>query len=264
MHCASSGSLEQGVHLFRSNCKTAAEQDVLSVAAEVRMYAHACMLARTQPARSAHWTHAPHHTLPRRKAFLNYRYHARRALYLSAIASHLRATPPFSDRPMRLEACQHDPARPVLVLGPPHSSPGRTAAGAENSRHSSSGSSSGSGVELRLLPCMPPSAFPLAKLAPDRNCVRAVCQTRPAGSTQQQPQNQGEQKDPTPKEQEAAEAALLPTPAYNAGVMADCCMLLHAALLQRSLLANPKLADGLLLLKVGACGVWTLAVSVSA
>eukprot|EP00983_Pelagomonas_calceolata_P073175 1152030-Pelagomonas_calceolata.AAC.19 len=172
-----------------------------------------------------------------RKAYLNHRYHARRGLYLAAVAAHLRSTKAFRSRRMRWEACQQDPSRPVLVLSPPppsqSSSPSKPAA-----PHL---------FELRLMPCLPPSTFPLVKLAPDRNAVRTVQHAQPVAGPRE---TAAQQQQHLSKEREQ-EAALLPTPTYNTSVVADCCALLHAALLQCALQANPKLADGLLLLKVG-------------
>ncbi|KAF5838727.1 Nrap protein [Dunaliella salina] len=175
------------------------------------------------------------------QAYLNHRYHARRGLYLAAVAAHLHSNKAFRSRPMRWEACQQDPTRPVLVLGPP-SAP-------QSSPPSTSIPAAPHQFELRLMACLPPSTFPLAKLAPDRNAVRAVQQARPPGGPQKSAAQQQQQQQ---RKEEEQEAMLLPTPAYNASVVADCCALLHAALLQCALQANPKLADGLLLLKVWA------------
>ncbi len=183
--------------------------------------------------------HPPLH----RKAYLNHRYHARRGMYLAAVAAHLRSTKAFHGRPLRLESCQQDPARPVLVLGLPPAPSTSTSPPTARAQTSAS-----HGFELRLLPCLPPSTFTLAKLGPDRNCVRAVQQARPAPGAAIAPSRQQQQ-------QQQEEAALLPTPAYNASVVADCCVLAHAALLRRMLRSNPKIADGLLLLKVCACSV---------
>jgi len=144
---------------------------------------------------------------------------------------------------MRLEASQQDPTRPVLVIGNPSSS---TPTAPSDGPSTSLGSSTR--FELRLHPCLPPSAFPMNKLAPDRNCVRAVQQaTPPAGMAAGGTKPQAVQQRMTDAEQDAL---LLPTPVYNAGVVADCCVLAHAAVLQRALHGNAKLADGLLLLKV--------------
>ena len=58
---------------------------------------------------------------------------------------------------------------------------------------------------LRLLPVLEPGTFPLSKLAPQRNNLRAPATPAPAGQAAAVPQ-----KD---------EASLLPTPAYNAAVL---------------------------------------------
>lgn len=185
-------------------------------------------------------------------------------MYLTAVAAHLRGSKAFKGRHMRLEASQQDPSRPVLVISPssPHSplahpQPLNPTAAAPPTT-SSSPSSGARGFELRLHPCLPPSAFPLAKLAPDRNCVRAVQQAAPRVPTHtvaagaSKPSQSGQQGG---SEGAEPQAQLLPTPTYNAGVVADCCVLAHAAVLQRALHGNPRLADGLLLLKV-CVGVW--------
>ena len=58
---------------------------------------------------------------------------------------------------------------------------------------------------LRLLPVLEPGTFPLSKLAPQRNNLRAPAPAVPAGQAPVVPQ-----KD---------EPSLLPTPSYNAALL---------------------------------------------
>lgn len=168
-----------------------------------------------------------------KKAYLNYRYHARRALYLAALASALTGpNGPFKGRALRLEAAQQDPTRPVLVI------PCGVASGGPQS------------AEIRLAAVVQAGAFPLARLSPASNSVRAASKPASASSAaaaasegaaadQQQPQALLQQR--------------LPTPQYNAGVLSDALAVAHAAVLQRAAAALPGglMSDALLLLKVG-------------
>ena len=58
---------------------------------------------------------------------------------------------------------------------------------------------------LRLLPLLEPATFPLSKLAPQRNNLRAPAPSAPAGQAPVVPQTD--------------EASLLPTPSYNSAVL---------------------------------------------
>ncbi len=72
--------------------------------------------------------------------------------------------------------------RPVLVIQPSHAPAAAT------------------GVTIRLLPCLAEGTFPLARLAPSRNNLRAVVTVPELGA-------------------EGAEPAPAPTPHYNTGIL---------------------------------------------
>lgn len=136
---------------------------------------------------------------------LNHRYHAKRALYLGELARALAASPPAPGASARLAALDGDARRPALLLAPRGSAPP---------------------FAVRLLPALPPGAFPLRKLAPSGNNLRSA--RAPGGG--------GE--------------AAAPTPMYNAGMLADMMAARHAAHLQALFARLPCLKDALLLLKV--------------
>ncbi|KAG2441964.1 hypothetical protein HYH02_009758 [Chlamydomonas schloesseri] len=164
------------------------------------------------------------------KAHLNYRYHARRAVYLVAVARHLRDVSYSLFGEQRLEALHGDPSRPALLLAP----------------------AKADGFRLRLLPAVAPTTFALPRLAPDRNGVRAhakpaaaaaaVAASKPAAA-----KAAGEAANDQPQ-------AGLPTPHYNASILMDMLLPVHAARL-REVVSGPSaghLGDALLLLKVWA------------
>ncbi|GFR51741.1 hypothetical protein Agub_g14187 [Astrephomene gubernaculifera] len=162
------------------------------------------------------------------KAHLNYRYHARRAVYLMAIARHLRDVSYSLFGEQRLEALHGDPTRPVLVLQPPKAG----------------------GYSLRILPSIAPATFALPRLAPDRNGVRTHCKAaagKGAASSSSLPAAEAAGNADQEQQQQ-----LLPTPHYNAGILEDMLLPVHAARLKSVLASSPRLLDGLLLLKVWA------------
>ncbi|GLI63249.1 hypothetical protein VaNZ11_006146 [Volvox africanus] len=159
------------------------------------------------------------------KAHLNHRYHVIRAVYLVAVAQYLREVSYSLFGEQWIEAHHGDPTRPVLVLQPPKAE----------------------GYRLRLLPSIALSTFALPRLAPDRNGVRAHCKT-PAGKAAAV-DGSGFQEVPELNQQQQV---LEPTPHYNAGILEEMLLPVHAARLQSVLSTSPRLADGLLLIKVWA------------
>jgi U3 small nucleolar RNA-associated protein 22 len=129
------------------------------------------------------------------KAHINYRYHARRAVYLVAIARVLRDASYSLYGDQLLHALHDDPARPVLLMRP----------------------AKAGGVCIRLLPVPPADAFALPRLAPDRNGVRSC--TRPQGVAGSAPAANGSEEPA--KNGSDAVAGLLPTPYYNNAIMED-------------------------------------------
>ncbi|GLC36668.1 hypothetical protein PLESTM_000487400 [Pleodorina starrii] len=160
------------------------------------------------------------------KAHLNHRYHVQRAVYLLAVARHLRDVSYSLFGEQRIEALHGDPARPALVLQPPKAE----------------------GFSLRLLPVAAPSAFALPRLAPDRNGVRSHCKAAAAGGGKSPAAAAAGPMMADDQQQQQ----LLPTPHYNAGILEDMLLPVHAARLKAVLSASPRLLDGLLLLKVWA------------
>jgi U3 small nucleolar RNA-associated protein 22 len=162
------------------------------------------------------------------KDYLNHRYHAKRLLYLTHLAEHLKG---LCCQPPHFIVPHGDIRRPVLHLKP------------KNALF---------GVALHII--APAEAFIAAKLGPERNALRTA---HLPPSSQNLPFNnkhaaQGTQSD--------SEKQLLATPVYNAGVLSDmfyhqhcckvatmlrgCAELQHAArLLERWLQAQmPKSA----------------------
>jgi U3 small nucleolar RNA-associated protein 22 len=136
------------------------------------------------------------------KAHLNYRYHVARAVYLVAVARHLRDVSYSLFGEQRLQAFHGDPTRPALLLLPPKAE----------------------GYSLRLLPSIAPTVFALPRLAPDRNGVRSHCKATPAAAVTAAAAG-GE-------EGSAEQKQLLPTPHYNAGILEDMLLPVHAARLK--------------------------------
>lgn len=167
------------------------------------------------------------------------RSHARRALYLSICSHALAAHKAF--RRQQLVALHNDPARPALLLHlPQRPAAGGGAAAAPSPR-----------LCLRLLLMLPRDAFAPAKLAPDRNNVRWV--TAAATSAAAAPGASSTPAGAVDGSGDAA-AAQLPTPQYNAGLLADMLALPHHEALTAAMKAAPGLRNGLLLLKVSvAC-----------
>lgn len=151
----------------------------------------------------------------------------------------------------QLVAAGDDPTRPALLLLPPPSA-GRD------------------GMCLRLLLTLPPDAFSPSKLAPDRNNVRWLASPAGAlGAAAAGGAVPGEPRLPSP-------AGLLPSPHYNAALLADALAVTHARGLAAAGAAMPGMAAGVRLLKVRlavctdgaaaavAAGVATVTVTVTA
>lgn len=115
---------------------------------------HCCLSGSSPPAVLDVAVNMPASCL-HKKDNLNYKYHARRALYLAVLSKALAKTPAFSQQ--RLDALQGDPTRPALLLHLPAPAP-----------------------TLRLLVVPPRDLFPVHKLAPDRNNIRWVTRQQPA------------------------------------------------------------------------------------
>eukprot|EP00198_Chlamydomonas_reinhardtii_P001268 XP_001690603.1 predicted protein [Chlamydomonas reinhardtii] len=166
------------------------------------------------------------------KAHLNYRYHARRAVYLVAVAHHLRDVSYSLFGEQRLEALHGDPSRPALLLAP----------------------AKADGFRLRLLPALAATTFALPRLAPDRNGVRAHAKPTTTAATAPASAKPAATKAAATNGQDQQQQAGLPTPHYNAGILMDMLLPVHAARL-REVVSGPSaghLGDALLLLKVWA------------
>ncbi|KDD73642.1 hypothetical protein H632_c1970p0, partial [Helicosporidium sp. ATCC 50920] len=159
---------------------------------------------------------------------LNSRYHAKRALYLAHVARELRACPGVA----RVEwAClRGDARRPALKIF------------AEGAEGVDVGSRRAPCIVLRPVPR--PNTFVLRRLAPDRNNVRSVRREAPAA-----------RKGAAPAV--STEDLLLPTPHYNASIVADQQLALHQARLARLLARCGASASALRLILVWAEG-WGL------
>ena len=183
-------------------------------------------------------SHQQRALLPRRHC----RSHGRRALYLTVLSQALAAHEAFAKQ--QLSAVDGDPTRPALLI---HLSAGRGASAAAGA---------GAGLSLRLLLTLPSDAFPLAKLAPGRNNVRwagAPAAAQPAAANGVAAGKQGPAGGAAAPAAAAAAAAAqaMPTPHYNASLMADMLAVEHAQQLAAAVTAMPGLRDGVLLLKVG-------------
>lgn len=139
------------------------------------------------------------------KAHLNYRYHIIRAVYLVAVAQYLREVSYSLFGEQWIEAQHGDPARPVLMLQPPKAE----------------------GYCLRLLPSIALSTFALPRLAPDRNGVRAHCKMLTGNAAAVD--GSGFHEMP---EVNKLQRVLEPTPHYNAGILEEMLLPVHAARLK--------------------------------
>lgn len=172
------------------------------------------------------------------------RYHARRALYLCALASHLASSPDpaLSGARQELSSACHDPTRPALLLHLPASS--------SAARSGGGGAPSTPSLCVRLLPVPSPGLFPAYKLAPERNGVRWV--TKPAPAPKAGANSAPAAAHGTATQPSAAAAVPLPTPQYNAAVLSDSACTCHTAYLSSVFSAAPGLTDGVVLLKAWA------------
>jgi U3 small nucleolar RNA-associated protein 22 len=122
-------------------------------------------------------------------------------------------------------------------------------------------------LTLRVMPVPPAGAFPLHKLAPDRNNVRWVARGGPAAGgaaqqpAQQQQQRQGEEGGRPHAGPSGQPSEWLATPAYNAAIAEDATAVAASAALAARLQASAPLRDALLLLKVWAVGAGLAAAS---
>jgi U3 small nucleolar RNA-associated protein 22 len=172
---------------------------------------------------------------------LNHRYHAKRALYLSHVATALQSkkvakqlglnTTTTSTVPqLEWVPFRDDPRRPVLVL------------------HFQPGTFSSTGATLRIIPVAEPDLFPLQKLAPMRNNLRSVCKKLSSAAAVA---SGGEKRAPS-NATEGSSSELLPTPYYNAGILQDMLMLEHSKTLQKIANNASKFGEAAILLRVWA------------
>ncbi|KAG1665156.1 hypothetical protein FOA52_005537 [Chlamydomonas sp. UWO 241] len=157
-----------------------------------------------------------------KKAHLNYRYHARRALYLLALSSGLKSADAKVFGSQSLCAANDDPTRPALALTLP--------------LH-------GTTLVVRLIPVPSPSLFSAPKLAPDRNSVRWVLKKGGKGGKAKAAAGRGENN---------AADDCAPTSHYNSGVLEDMAAACHHVYLARAFKANPRARDVVLLIKAWA------------
>lgn len=136
------------------------------------------------------------------KAHLNHRYHVIRAVYLLAVARHLRDVSYSLFGDQCIEALHGDPTRPVLLVKP----------------------SKAEGFSLRLLPSIAPDTFAIPRLAPDRNGVRAHCKAS-GPDTAAGNQNLCESKLVRDGQ---LQDKLLPTPHYNVAILEDMVLPVHS------------------------------------
>lgn len=164
-----------------------------------------------------------------KKAYLSYRYHARRALYLSVVSKHLTAR---GFHRQELCAVKDDPTRPALLLFPPQVSP-QTTKKASDRFHVPHG------FVFRLILVISHNAFVPSKLGPDRNSIRWVSTT-----------NKDKGKGP-----EGSASDLAPTPLYNTSLLQEMSFIKHHSFLHKTLndksspFVPSRLSEGLLLLK---------------
>lgn len=122
------------------------------------------------------------------------------------------------------------------------------------------------GFSVRLIPAIEPDAFPLAKLAPERNSLRlATAAAMPATAAAAQPTSAA--KGQKRKREDAAavvakgdasfsgtrgsvDATRLPTPQYNTSIVTDMLAEGHQQVLQSAFEAVPGLREAVVLLKV--------------
>ena len=147
------------------------------------------------------------------------------------------------------------------------------------------GSTSGS-LSIRLIPTISADTFSLAKLAPDRNCLRLATAATSKGTaaaskgtataskgtvaaTEGKSTAKGQKRKRTDTDEvvrsqtnaspaigadavNATNAVRLPTPQYNTSIVADMMIHQHQQVLQTAVDAVPKLRDAIVLLKVRA------------
>jgi U3 small nucleolar RNA-associated protein 22 len=164
-----------------------------------------------------------------KKAYLSYRYHARRALYLSVVSKHL------SEKGLvRQELCavKDDPTRPALLLFP-------SQAPAQAAKKASDRLQVPNGFVMRLVLVISHNAFVPSKLGPDRNSIRWMIGAKG-------------------KDADGSSLDLAPTPLYNTSLLQEMSFvkhhsLLHKTLVDKTTLSSPsRLAQGLLLVKLWA------------
>eukprot|EP00850_Spirogloea_muscicola_P007141 SM000035S13121 [mRNA] locus=s35:545349:553633:- [translate_table: standard] len=172
----------------------------------------------------------------REKDFLDHQYHAKRALYLAALAAQL--TEAGDSVAPAWVTFRGDARKPALLL-PPHGtsvtdsvSRFETVLLADGGCSGACLTAGGGGVRIQLLPALQQATFDAAKLAPGRCNVRAVrAQVNTARSS---------------------DVNAASTPRYNASILEDAALLEPARFLRRHLNAVPALAQAIVLLKVWA------------
>jgi U3 small nucleolar RNA-associated protein 22 len=155
------------------------------------------------------------------KDYLNHRYHAKRALYLSHVAAVLQARAErLGIADINWDVLRGDARRPTVVF---------KLQGADQQ--------GGPGwCEVRLVPALVVGAFPFQKMAPEKNCLRSV--------------NKRKKESESKATEDPAEPQLLPTPCYNATVIEDMLLVEHANLLAATAATAPCVSQAAVLLRV--------------
>ena len=167
----------------------------------------------------------------RQSDFKDHRYFAKRALYLRHVGRALLPSAEDGDAPAAVTVAfpRHDPRRPALELAWPAEELG------------------GGTLTLVVYPTPGVAAFPLGKLAPRRNNVKAARAAPAAPEAWDAASEAAAGRVPA-----ATDAAGLPcTPAYSAAILEDAFLEFHTDLLGRALAATPAARDAAVLL-----GVW--------
>lgn len=178
------------------------------------------------------------------------------------MAHHLSTHPLFGTPHQHLVCVHDDPRRPALLITPSREKlAALLPAGTGNAGKATSVPQ---GISIRLLPCIGPFVFALHKLDPTHNALREHCKpglfkTEPVAVT-----SAGSQGTPSKRSSKTSKAAadaagefvdpalLIPTPVYNAGLVEDVLLPLHARHMASLYRTAPSLRDGLVLLKAWA------------
>ncbi|KNC78690.1 hypothetical protein SARC_08891, partial [Sphaeroforma arctica JP610] len=169
------------------------------------------------------------------KDFMNYRYHAKRSLYLATVASALKkALPELNDHAdhMRFIDWQCDANTPVLELHPVLQSEdaSKNKTGKKKSR-----AKKPCKFVVRIIPSLATDAFSASRLGPNRNAVRRRAVASALGGENVQDDDGADE---------------VSTPHYNAAVLRDMYYNTHMTELHHAIEKTPGMTDAIIMLKV--------------